>query len=118
MNISSRFNRFYHKCVLVDLYNKTNTIIFNHLMDTSTGATLVINKYEDYNDMEDLKQLLKLLNLDYAVDEEKDKKVSTKDINSKALMQHIEWCIEVGNYNGVELDFVKAEWDRIKMIKD
>ncbi len=114
MNISTQFNKFYHKCVLVDMYNKSNKIIFKHLKDTSTGGAFVILKHEDYHDMEDLKQLFKLLNLDYEVDEEMDQKVSTKDIDSKALLEHIEWVIQVGIWNGIELEFVAREWERLK----
>lgn len=112
-HISTRFNRFYHKCVLTDLYNKSYSLVFRHLQDTRTNGAFKISKYEDYHSTDELKQLLKLLNLDYAVDEKEDKKVSTKDIEVKPLLEHIEFCIKVGIENGLELDFVKREWEQL-----
>ena len=44
---------------------------------------------------------------------EKDKKISTKDIENKALIQHIEFCIQVGIWSGIELQFVQEEWERL-----
>ena len=113
MIISSRFNRFFHSAVLTDLFNKSYRLKFENLVDTRTIQLFTIEKYEDYQDMDDLKQLLKVLNLDYAVDEEKDKKISTKDIENKALIQHIEFCIQVGIWSGIELNFICEEWDRL-----
>lgn len=113
MQITNKFNSFYHSAVLADLYKKSSSLQIRNLIDTRTGGVLRITKYEDYQDMDDLKQLLKLFNLDYAVDESKDDKVSTKDIDNKALLQHIEYCIQVGINSAVELDFVRDEWDRL-----
>ena len=113
MIISSRFNRFFHSAVLTDLFNKSVKLQFENLIDTRTNQLFAIEKYEDYQDMDDLKQLLKVLNLDYAVDEEKDKKISTKDIENKALIQHIEFCIQVGIWSGIELNFICEEWERL-----
>lgn len=119
MIISSRFNRFFHSAVLTDLFNKSYKLQFENLIDTRTNQLFAIEKYEDYQDMDDLKQLLKVLNLDYAVDEKKDRKISTKDIENKALIQHIEFCIQVGIWSGIELGFVQEEWERlIKNYKD
>ena len=115
----SRFNRFFHSAVLTDLFNKSYKLQFENLIDTRTNQLFTIEKYEDYQDMDDLKQLLKVLNLDYAVDEKKDRKISTKDIENKALRQHIEFCIQVGIWSGIELGFVQEEWERlIKNYKD
>ena len=61
--------------------------------------------------MDELKQLLKNMNLDYEIDG--DEKISTADIDSKALMQHIEWCIRLAGFNGIEFKFVQDEWDRL-----
>ena len=113
MKISSKFNRFFHSAVLTDLFNKSYKLKFENLIDTRTNQLFTIEKYEDYQDMDDLKQLLKVLNLDYAVDEEKDKKISTKDIDNKALVQHIEFCIQVGIWSNIELQIVKDEWERL-----
>lgn len=113
MTISNRFNKFYHKCVLTDLFNKAYSLQIRSLIDTRTGGAFRIHKYEDYDSVDELKQLLKILNVDYGVDEKKDCKISTKDIEVKELLAHIEWVIEVGSINQVELSFVKAEWDRM-----
>ena len=112
-NVSLQFNKFYHKCVLSDLYKKANSLQLRSLIDTRTGGAFRVYKYEDYTCLDELKQLLKILNVNYAVDEEKDEKISTKDIEVKPLLEHIEWVIKVGVQNSIELDFVSAEWDRL-----
>ncbi len=113
MEIGNQFNRFYHKCVLADLYKKSRSLVFRHLKDTRTNGAFTIYKGEDYSNVDELKQLLKLMNLDYAVTEDENGKVSTKDIDNKALLDHIEWCIKVGSDNGLTLDFVEAEFQRM-----
>lgn len=82
-------------------------------MDTRTGGAFKIVKYEDYNDEEDLKQLLKILNLDYPVDEDKDEKVSTRYISSKDLVEHVEYVFKIAAHNCIDLDVVREEWERL-----
>lgn len=113
-HISIQFNKFYHKCVLSDLYKKSRKLVFKHLKDTRTNGAFTIYKHEDYESLDELKQLLKLLNLDYAVKEDESGKISTKDISVKALLEHTEWVIQVGIWNGIELNFVTDEWERLK----
>lgn len=113
MQITSKFNKFYHGAILKDLFNKSSSLLFRHLMDTRTGGAFVIRKYEDYNCTDELKQLLKILNVDYGVDVEKDQKVSTKDIEVKELLSHVEWVFKIAAQNCIELDVVKEEWDRL-----
>ena len=67
--------------------------------------------------MDDLKDLLKLLNLDYPIDEEtKNGKESTVDISNKDLVQHIEFVLRLAGDNGIELDLVREDWE--KLMKD
>ena len=113
MNILTRFNRFFHGAILKDLFDKSQSIVFKELVDTRTNEYFKIIKYDDYSDLDDLKQLLKLLNLDYKVDEEKDKKISTTEIEVKELLNHVEWVFKIASDNGIELKVVKEEWDRI-----
>lgn len=113
MEISTQFNKFYHSRILTDLYRKSNEILFRGLMDTRTGGAFKIVKHEDYNDMDDLKQLLKVLNVDYGVDIEKDCKVSTIDIEVKELLAHIEWVLLIAAQNCIELDLVREDWERL-----
>lgn len=122
MDISVRFNRFYHS-VLNDLYQKSQSLQIRDLKDTRTGGAFRIWKHEhyceveeelkeaDYSTVDELKQCLKILNVNYAVDEEKDKKVSTKDVDNKELLNHIEWMVKVSHWNSIELDFVQKEWE-------
>jgi hypothetical protein len=110
MTISNRFNRFYHSRILADAFKKTNAFIFYELKDTRTNDYFCIIKDTDYYDVDDLKQLFKLLNMDYAVDEKKDGKVSTKDIDVKPLLAHIEYVLKVCADNDIELDLVREEW--------
>lgn len=112
-NISLQFNKFYHSAVLTDIYKKSNSLVFKDLLDTRTGKYFVISKYEDYQDMDELKQLFKILNVNYSVDEEKEYKISTKDIKVKPLLEHIEYVIKVGIDNNIELGFVQEEWSRL-----
>ena len=98
---------------MTDLYNKASSLQIRSLIDTRTGGAFRIYKYEDYNCVDELKQLLKILNINYVVDEEKDCKLSTKDIDTKELLAHIEWVIKIGIQNSIELDFVKKEWEQL-----
>ncbi len=111
MLVSSQFNRFYHKVVLTELYRKCGVLKFRLWVDDETGGVFEFIKGEHFNDMDDLKQLLKNMNLDYAVDG--DKKISTADIDSKALMQHIEFVIALAGENGIEFSFIQEAWDRL-----
>lgn len=113
MTISQRFNRFYHSAILTDIYKKSNSLQFRELMDTRTGGAFRIYKYEDYNSVNELKQLLKILNVNYGVDVEKDCKISTRDIEVKELLSHIEWVFDIASKNLIELDVVKEEWNRL-----
>ena len=111
MNISTAFNRFYHSAVLTELFKKANSLKFNEWIDAESGEVLTFIRGEHYNEMDELKQILKNMNLDYSVDE--DKKVSTRDIDSKALMQHIDFCISLAALNGISFGFVEDEWKRL-----
>ena len=120
MNISSNFNRFYHKAVLTELFRKCGVLKFDLWIDEETGGIFEFIKGEDFNEVDDLKQLLKNMNVDYAVKEinvgtplEYIQKVSTSDIDSKALSQHIEWTIALAGLNGIEFGFIQDEWDRL-----
>ena len=111
MNITSNFNRFYHRAVLTELFRKCGTLKFELWIDSETGGVFEFTKGEHFNDMDDLKQLLKNMNLDYAVDE--DKKVSTADIDSKSLMQHIDFVIAIAGENSISFGFIEDEWTRL-----
>jgi hypothetical protein len=113
MEISNQFNKFYHSRILTDMFKKSNDILFRRLIDTRTGGAFIIRKYDDYNDMDELKQLLKILNVNYGVNVEKDCKISTTDIEVKELLNHIEWVLLIASQNGIELDMVREEWDRL-----
>lgn len=109
--ISSNFNRFYHSRILNDMFNKSHSIRFNELLDTRTNKVFEIVKYEDYNSLNELKQLLKIMNVDYGVDIDRDCKISTKDIETKELLQHIEYVMKICGDNDITLPFVQEEWD-------
>ena len=79
--------RFYHRAVLVELFNRCGTLRFPLWVVDETGGVFEFVKGEDFSDMDELKQLLKNMNVDYAVDE--NEKVSTAKIESAALCQHI-----------------------------
>ena len=111
MNISSSFNRFFHSAVLTELFKKANSLKFDGWIDAESGEILTFVRGEHYSEMDELKQILKNMNLDYAIDD--DKKVSTRDIEAKALMQHIEWIISLAGDNGISFRFIEDEWTRL-----
>jgi len=118
MKISSQFNRFYFGVVLTqvlnakdDLKRPIREIQFREWQDTSHGGALTFYKYEDYRDVEDLKEIFKLMNLDYPI--MGDSKTSTIEVTSKELSRHIEWVIKIMGENGIELDFIREQWDRL-----
>jgi len=112
-HISNRFNRFYHKRILKDLFEQSYELVFNDVLDTRTGKAFIFRKYRDFEDEDELKQKLKILNWDYPVDEKEDIKVSTSDIETKTLVRHIDWVLRLSAFNGIELPLVKEEWDRL-----
>lgn len=111
MNISSNYNGFYHGPVLNELLKKAIVLTFDDWIDCGTNKPFTFNREEHYSTLDELKQLLKDMNINYAVDG--DKKISTKDIDSKALSQHIEWCIRLAGFNGIEFGFIEDEWARL-----
>ena len=111
MEISARFNSFYHSRILNDMFSQANQIVFCEVKDTRTGKNFILKKYDDYTDVDELKQLLKILNFNYKVDEKNDKKVSTKDINNKELRSHIEYVIKLCAENDITLPMVQEDWD-------
>lgn len=113
MTISSHFNRFYH-ALLNEAFEKARQISFRQWKDTNTGGCLIFYKDEDYTDMDELKQIFKLMNINYEIDD--DKKLSTSDIDNKALCDHIEWITKILNENGIEFEHDIEEYERLKAI--
>ncbi len=121
MNISSNFNSFYHSAVLTELYRKCGTLKFSLWIDDETGGVFEFIKGEHFNDMDDLKQILKNMNVDYEIDDSHGantpldymEKLSTSKIDSKSLMQHIEFVINLAGENHIEFGFIQDEWDRL-----
>jgi len=114
--ISVQFNKFYHKRILSDMFNKSHSIKFNELLDTTTNKVFELVKHEDYNSLDELKQLLKILNLNYGVDVKNDCKISTKEIDTKELLAHIEWVIRLCAENDIMLPMVQEDWERMIQI--
>jgi len=118
MEISNPFNRFYHGVVLNQVLNAKDHhgspitwIQFREWVDTKSGGALRFDKFIDYSDLNDLKQIFKLMNLNYPID--KEDKASTTKISSKDLSDHIGWVLKIMGENGIELDFVHEQWERV-----
>ena len=111
MNISIAFNNFYHGPVLTELFRRCGTLKFRLWIDSETGGVFEFVKGEHFNDMEDLKQLLKNMNLDYPIEEED--KTSTSEIDSKSLVQHIDFVIAIAGENNISFGFIEDEWERL-----
>ena len=111
MNISSQFNRKYH-ALLNEAYLKARKISFREWLDTNTGTCLMFWRGEDYDTMDELKQIMKIMNINYAVDGEE--KLSTIKVDNHQLMRHIDWIRKILNENGIEFDEDVEEWERLK----
>lgn len=111
MNISSEFNGFLHGPLLTDFFNRVYELHFELWVDDKGGIFTFV-KGENFNDMDDLKQLLKDLNLDYPVREDGEK-VSTAEIDSKSLTEHIEFIFSTAAFSDVKLEVVEREWKEL-----
>lgn len=122
MNISSRFNRFYH-ALLNEAFKNTTAIQFREWVDSSSGLPFTFFKDIDYDTVavdkgtpperdNSLKTIFKNMNLDYDMTE--DGKISTTEIENVRLCRHIEWITKVLNENGVQFKHDIEEWERLK----
>ena len=113
MKISSNFNRYYH-AFLNEVFTHTPALVFKDFIeDTPYGQVpFRLVKYEDYHDMNEMKQWLKTMNLDYAVKEDGSGKISTTQIDSAALVQHLEFIYKTVADSGIILPSVELEWKR------
>lgn len=126
MNISSRFNRFYH-ALLNEAFEKAPCISFREWKDDNGNGCLVFYKgdppYGNYDCVAcpkdtpfeqdtSLKTIFKYMNTNYEICGEQ--KLSTTNIENIKLCQHIEWITKVLNENGIQFDHDEAEWERLK----
>lgn len=102
MIITSYFNRFYHGVVLKEIIQLKKPLKFYEKVEVDFS----------HLSLDTTKQLLKMLNLDYPRDSFDDV-ISTKDIESKELCNHIEWCIKTLADNGLVFKFIEEEWQRL-----
>ena len=112
--ISNQFRRFYFGVVLeqaFDAVKSVGEVYFPEWMDTNTGGILKFIYGVDFFDKEELRTIFKFMDLNYPVDGEG--KVSNRNISVRELLDHIEWIIKTLGMNGLELEFVAEEWQRI-----
>jgi len=102
MQISRNFNRFYHSLIREFYFKSPKRLKVEGIGVLYTRA-FTINGF---------KQILKMINLDYPRDENGDT-LSTRDVSSKALTEHIEFIFKLAGENGIELDVIKQEWELI-----
>lgn len=57
-------------------------------------------------------QILKQLNKNYPLDEDKTK-LSTTKMTSKQMTDHIQWIERVVSWNGHTFDYITIEWERL-----
>ena len=101
MNVSSNFNRLYHGLFLAEIYKQ-----------------MLSQKKIDIN-FETFKGMLKYLNPDYPKYDGTDEAVSTKDIKSADLVQHIEFIIAWSGGYGITPSIIQEEFDRMMtLIRD
>ena len=113
MEISGRYNRFYH-AILTEAYNKARSISFREWKSDQGNGCLIFYCGEDYDTMDELKQIFKLMNLDLPVDG--DKKLSTTKVDNKQLCRHIIFIEKILSENGIEFQYNIEEYERIKLI--
>ena len=94
MRITNNFSRLYHGAFLKDLYEQM------------VQRKCIIMRFVTFKDA------LKSINPDYPRDS-KDEPVSTKDISSKALVQHIDFIIKWSGSYGITPRIIDEEWERI-----
>ena len=125
MNISKSFNRFYH-ALLTEFFNKTRSVSFREWKSSNGGCLVFYKGTADDGDYDcvacpkdtpfeldtSLKTIFKNMNTNYYVDD--DKKISTTDIDNKALCEHIDWVTKILNENGFEFEHDIRKWERLK----
>ena len=95
MRISSSFSRFYLGAILGDLYEQ---------MIQRKRIIMSLDKFKD---------ALKYANKDYPRYANTNDTVSTKDINSKDLTDHLEWIRRYASHYGLTLKTDDEEWERM-----
>ena len=100
MQISRQFNRFYH-AQLREFFLKAPNVLYVE----DLGAYIKVWGLTFYS----FKQLLKTINPNYPRDE-KGNVVSTRDISSKELVEHIEFIFKLASQNGIEMSVIEQEW--------
>ena len=93
MQITNSFNRLYHGAFLKYLY------------DQMVQRKCIIMRFVTFKDA------IKHINPDYPRDNKGDP-ISTKDISSKALVQHIDFIIAWSGSYGVTPRIIDEEWER------
>jgi len=95
MRITHNFSRLYHGAFLKDLY------------DQMVGAKRIIISFDKF------KQALKYANKNYPRYNNTSDLVSTADISSKDLCNHLEWIRRYASEYGISLKIDDDEWERI-----
>ena len=116
MKISSSFNRFFHGVVCPQI--KQGAV--KRFKETGRGMGYK-NPYTNetvYFDMrqisdESVYQFLKLINPHYPRDETQITPLSTTLIDTETMTAHIQWVEQWAGLNGVELQYIADEWDRV-----
>ena len=101
MNISSQFNRFYHRAIITEI-KRINTPIsfYNRFKIRFSGLSI-----------KSVKMMLKMLDLNYP--RSNGEVISIKDIESKELCEHIEFIFKTLAENSITLKVIEDEWERL-----
>ena len=101
MQISSNFQRFYFG-VIVEQLKQAPELYAADLNFRFRPRQIRLGSFY---------QLLKALNLEYPNDG--DKKKSTRNIDNKELLAHIEWCFKLAADSHYAMPYVEEEWQRL-----
>lgn len=108
MQITTRFNRFFHGVVLKQMYEKNIKLKYHH--GNVTAIFYPRGSREVVWSMDYFKQILKSLNPGYPMDG--CGPISTRKISTADLMAHIEWTISICTDTP---QWVTDQWDDLKL---
>lgn len=104
MNISHKFQKFFFGVVCKEI-KKLPPMKIRFMGEWSMINFRQVKSSSIY-------QILKQLNKNYPLDEDKTK-LSTTKMTSKQMTEHIQWIERVVAFNGHTFDYITIEWERL-----
>jgi len=117
MKISTHFQKFFFGVVCPQL--KQGAVERFRTTGKGMGYVNPYNNERIYFDMRNVDddviyQFLKFVNPQYPRDETGLTPISMKKVDSKVLTSHIQWIERWAGLNGIEMQYIAEEWEKIK----